>query len=162
MVNSDAFISCDFSLCVRGSCSRSRIRSQPSGTRMVNMNRGMSRRSSEVRTKHALAGMKGHSHLVIWVNYKCCRPQGGKMSWTAVSADTHTHTHTRCGSPPVSTVRTLHCIQVDMVKKKKSLFSFKPSMQKHKIECDHRAHQQISEMQENKQILENETLKEQH
>lgn len=55
-------------------------------------------RSSEVRTKHALAGMKGHSHLVIWVNYKCCRPQGGKMSWTAVSADTHppvhTHTHT--------------------------------------------------------------------
>lgn len=56
------------------------------------MNRGMSCKRSEVTTKHALAGMKGHSHLVIWVNYKCCRPQGGKMSWTAVSADTRTHT----------------------------------------------------------------------
>lgn len=91
MKENHAFISPDFFHCVL-ILFRSRIRSQPSGARTVNMSRGMSRSSSEVRTKHALAGMKGHSHLVIWVNYKCCRPQGGKMSWTAVSADTHTHT----------------------------------------------------------------------
>lgn len=117
---------------------RSRIHSQTSGARTANMSRGMSRSSSEVRTKHALAGMKGHSHLVIWVNYKCCRPQGGKMSWTAVCADTHTHTHS--GSPPVSMVCSLHCIQVDMVQRKFTVmaakkflfpphFSFKPFRQ---------------------------------
>jgi len=70
----------------------------------VNMSRGMSGRSSEVRVKHALAGTEGHSHLVIWVNYKCSRTRGGKMSWTAVSPDTHTHTHS--GSQPVCTVRS--------------------------------------------------------
>lgn len=143
-----------FSLSVRGYCSRSRIRSQPSGTRTVNMNWGMSHRSSEVRTKHALAGMKGHSHLVIWVNYKCCRPQGEKMSWTAVSADTHTHTHS--GSLPVSMVCSLHCIQVDMVKKKKkssllwqpkssySHFIFLVNLsRKSEIKYVRRAHQQL-------------------
>lgn len=83
----------------QGHCSKTRMSSQPSSTRPVNMNRGMSDRSSEVRTKHALAGTEGHSHLVIWVNYKCCRPQGGKMSWTAVSPDTHINTHTQDHSP---------------------------------------------------------------
>lgn len=121
----------DFSLCVGGYCSRSRICSQPSGARTPNMNRGMSRRSSEVRTEHALAGMKGHSHLVIWVNYKCCRPQGGKMSWTAVSTDTHTyprtHTHTH-RSLPVSMVQSLHCIQVGMVKKKPKNWLWQPNV----------------------------------
>lgn len=68
--------------------------SQPSSTWAVNMSWGMSDRSSEVRMKHALAGTEGHSHLVIWVNYKCCRPREGKMSWTAVSPDTHINTHT--------------------------------------------------------------------
>lgn len=78
--------------------------SQPSSTWAVNMIRGMSDRSSEVRMKHALAGTEGHSHLVIWVNYKCCRPQEGKMSWTAVSPDTHINTHS--GSQPICKVRS--------------------------------------------------------
>lgn len=54
----------------------------------------MSDRSSEVRGKHALAGTEGHSHLVIWVNYKWGRLQQGKMSWTAVSPETHTNSST--------------------------------------------------------------------
>lgn len=53
------------------------------------MTRGMSDRSSEVKAKHALAGTEGHSHLVIWVNYKWGRLQQGKMSWTAVCPETH-------------------------------------------------------------------------
>lgn len=82
-----------------GHCSITKKSSQPSSVRMVNLNRGMPDRSSEVRRRHALAGTEGHSHLVIWVNYKCCRPQGGKMSWTAVSVHTHTHKHTQECSP---------------------------------------------------------------
>ena len=79
--------------------------SQPRSVQwVVNMSRGMSDRSSKVRVKHALAGTEGHSHLVIWVNYKWGRPQGGKMSWTAVSPDTHINT--RSGSQPVRTVRS--------------------------------------------------------
>lgn len=61
----------------------------PSHTWEINMSRGMSDRSSEVRAKHAVAGTEGHSHLVIWVNYKWGSLQQGKMSWTAVSSDTH-------------------------------------------------------------------------
>lgn len=80
--------------------------SQPSSTRMVNMNRGMPDRSSEVRWRHALAGTEGHSHLVIWVNYKCCRPQGGKMSWTAVFPHTYKHTHTHSGAQPICMVHS--------------------------------------------------------
>lgn len=73
---------------------RAGMSSQPSSTWAVNMSWGMSDRSSEVSAKHALAGTEGHSHLVIWVNYKWGKPQRGKMSWTAVSPDTHTNTHT--------------------------------------------------------------------
>lgn len=124
-----------FSLCVRGYCSRSRIRSQRSGTRTVITNRGMSCRSSEVRMKHALAGMKGHSHLVIWVNYKCCRPQGGKMSWTAVSAHTHTHTHRLYPCSALSTASRWTCYKISSLlwQPRKFLFSlhfsFKPFME---------------------------------
>ena len=78
---------------------RAEMSSQPSSTWAVNMSWGMSDRSSEVRKKHALAGTEGHSHLVIWVNYKWGRPRGGKMSRTAVSPDTHINTHTQDHSP---------------------------------------------------------------
>lgn len=70
------------------------------------MSRGMSDRSSEVSMKHALAGTEGHSHLVIWVNYKCCRPRGGKMSWTAVSLDTQRNTHSPYAWPAPLSIRS--------------------------------------------------------
>lgn len=84
--------------------------SQPSSTQIVNLSYEMPDRSSEVRWRHVLAGTEGHSHLVIWVNYKCCRPQGGKMSWAAVSVHKHTHSaaHMHWEKSPKITSQGVH------------------------------------------------------
>lgn len=81
---------------------------QPSSTWAVNMSWGISDRSSEVRTKHALAGIEGHSHLVIWVNYKwgAGRKEGrwaGQLSFL-----THTYKHTPTHSLRIRITARMH------------------------------------------------------
>lgn len=90
-MKNDAVTSPDFSL--RGYCSRSRIRGQPSGTRTVNMNRGMSR---EVQRSERSMPWQGWRDIATWSSGLIINVAGHKGGrWAGqLSLQTHTHPYT--------------------------------------------------------------------